>query len=249
MMYREKLQQRSHPLMTHSVHRLSALLLALAVPFLHTAQAQENDDEIVRPTPIYKVDPVHPPDLYARGVEGQAIIIASVDMFGSVSDPIVDQSTHEEFGLAAMLAASEWIFEPATKNGVPIAIKVKIPFEFKIAFEHKLNVELGREVFQEIKVPVIPSFELDQAPLPSFVPAFAEFYPKEFHNTGKSAAVSIEFIIDPNGFVVNPRIVSNSTPGFEEAAIRAVSHMKYKPIKRDGQAVYVSLMMPIQFSP
>ena len=228
-------------------------LSLLALLFLGVAAAlqadEEKSDEIVPPNPIYKVDPTHPPELYAKGVEGEAVVIATVDMFGSVVDPVVDRASDQEFGMAAMLAASEWIFEPATKNGVPIAIKVRIPFQFEIAFEHKLNVELGREVFQEIKVPVIPSFELDQAPLPTFVPAFDEFYPKAFENTGKSAAVSVEFIIDPDGFVVNPRIISNSTPGFEEAAIRAVSHMRYKTIKREGQPVYVSLMMPIQFSP
>ncbi|MDQ8205208.1 energy transducer TonB [Pelagicoccus sp. SDUM812003] len=207
------------------------------------------EDEITPPVAIYKVDPTHPTELYARGVEGEAIIIATVDRFGTVLDPIVDRATHEEFGLAAMLAASEWIFDPAVKNGVPIQLKVRIPFEFEISFEHLLNVEMGREVFQELKVPVIPSFELDQAPLPSFVPAFADFYPEAFRNSGKSAAVSVEFIIDPKGNVINPRIISISTPGFEEAAIRAVAHMQYKTIRFEGQPVYVSLMMPIQFSP
>ncbi len=212
-------------------------------------QPSSTENEIIPPTAIYKVDPTHPAELYARGIEGEAIIIASVDIFGTVVDPEVDRATHEEFGLAAMLAASEWIFEPATKNGVPMAVRVKIPFSFKIAFEHKLNVEMGREVFKEIDVPVTPSFELDQAPLPSFIPAFDEFYPEDFINTGKSAAVSVEFIINPDGNVINPRIVSTSSPGFEEAAMRAVSRIQYKPIRVEGQPVYVSIMMPIQFSP
>ncbi len=209
----------------------------------------ENDGEIIPPTAIYKIDPTHPAELYGRGVEGEAIIIASVDMFGTVVEPIVDRATHEEFGLAAMLAASEWIFEPATKNGVPMAVRVKIPFSFKIAFEHKLNVEMGREVFKEVEVPVTPSFELDQAPMPKFIPAFDEFYPEDYINTGKSAAVSVEFIVNPNGNVINPRIVSISTPGFEEAALRAVAHIQYQTIRVEGQPVHVSIMMPIQFSP
>ncbi|MBC2607007.1 energy transducer TonB [Pelagicoccus albus] len=226
----------------------SSLCLLLVWVSSPLGAEEKTDGEIVPPVAIYKVDPTHPPELYSRGVEGEAIIIASVDMFGTVVDPMVDRATHEEFGLAAMIACSEWIFEPATKNGVPIAIRVKIPFDFKIAFEHKLNVEMGREVFKEIDVPIIPSFELDQSPTLSFMPAFAEFYPDELINTGKTSAVSVEFVINPEGNVMNPRIVSTSTPGFEEAAMRAVSHIKYKPIRVDGQAVYVSLMIPIQFS-
>lgn len=234
--------------MTHILRRLiiaSTLLVILGSPF----RAFSQDDEILPPTAIYKVDPVHPTELYDRGIEGEAIVIASVDMFGTVLNPVVDMASDEEFGLAAMIAASEWIFEPATRKGVPIAVRVKIPFTFKIAFEHKLNVEQGREVFKEIDVPVIPSFELDQAPIPSFVPAFDQFYPAELVNTGKSAAVSVEFVIDPDGYVINPRVVSASAPGFEEAAKRAVAHLKYKTIRVEGQPVFVSLMMPIQFSP
>jgi len=236
--------------MTRPDRRLLERLACLLVAAAACAEAEEpHKDEIVPPNPIYKVDPIHPEALYSRGVEGEAIIIASVDMFGSVLEPIVDRATHEEFGLAALLAASEWIFEPASKNGVPIAVRVRIPFTFSIAFEHKLNVELGRELFQEVDVPVIPSFELDESPLPSFVPAFDEFYPESLKSSGKSSAVSVEFVIDPEGYVINPRVVSISAPGFEEAAIRAISHIRYSPIAFEGQPVYVSLLMPIQFSP
>ncbi len=237
----------------HSIAIALTLLAYLGTSSAASAQGDtgkpENDGELIPPVAIYKVDPTHPAELYARGIEGEAIVIASVDVFGSVVEPVVDRATHDEFGLAAMLAASEWIFEPATKNGVPQAVRVKIPFTFKIAFEHKLNVEMGREVFQQLDVPVTPSFELDQAPTPRFIPAFDEFYPEAFANTGKSAAVSVEFIVNPDGNVINPRVVSISTPGFEEAAMRAVAHIQYQTIRVEGQPVYASIMMPIQFSP
>lgn len=230
-------------------HTRNAILFAAAALFAAGhASPQAAEGDIVPPKPIYKVDPQHPPVLYERGTEGEAVIIASVDMFGSVQEPVVEKSTDEEFGLAALLAASEWIFEPASKNGVPIEIKVRIPFEFRIAFEHKLNVEFRRQVFRAIDVPITPSFELDHAPLPTFVPAFADFYPEAFRNTGVSAAASLEFIIDPTGNVVNPRIISVSAKGFEHAALRAVASMRYRPIKVEGHPAYVSMMMPIQLA-
>ncbi len=225
---------------------LHALLLAALAAGPAALPAAESD--IVAPKPIYKVDPQHPQVLYERGIEGEAVVIATVDMFGSVHDPFVEKTSNEEFGLAALLAASEWIFEPAAKNGVPFEIKVRIPFEFRIAFEHKMNVELGREVFRAVDVPVTPSFELEQAPLPTFVPAFADFYPEAMRNSGISAAASLEFIIDPAGNVVNPRIVSVSAKGFEHAALRAVASMKYRPVKVEGHPAYVSMMMPVQLT-
>ncbi|MEM9159765.1 MAG: energy transducer TonB [Verrucomicrobiota bacterium] len=225
------------------------ITLVTAITLAGFLYAQSLDTETIDPPKaIYKVNPKHPEELFVQGVEGEALVIVTIDLFGSVVDPIVDSATHEEFGLAALLAASEWIFEPATKNGVPIEIRAKIPFKFSISFEHKLNIELGREVFKKIEVPVIPSSELDRAPLPSFVPAFVDFYPEEFRETGKSASLSIEFIIAPDGLVHNPRVTNASTTGFNQAALRAVANLKYQPIQVEGIPVYVSMLMPIQMS-
>ena len=145
-----------------------------------------------------------------------------------------------------MKAASEWIFEPATKDGVPKEVRAKLPFVFEIAFEHMMNIEIGREVFVELSGPIIPSSELAEDPLPTYVPQFSKFYPKAFRNMGKSAAVNLEFVISPKGLVLNPRILSISAKGFEKAALMAISHMEYQPIIVDGQAVHVSMIRPIQ---
>jgi|GEM_PF-663039 len=230
---------------TMKASRAILLLLLIAVGPL-TAQAQNSTEGIIPPKAVYKVDPVHPPELFEKAIEGTAIIVAMVDLFGSISNPSVESATHEEFGIAAMLAASEWIFEPAMKHGVPLEIQVKIPFKFDVSFEHKLNVELGREVFKKIEVPIIPSSELEEAPLPSFVPALVDFYPVELKGSEISAAISMEFIISPTGTVLNPRIISSSARGFEEAAIRAAAEMRYKPVFLQGQPAYVSIMRPIQ---
>ena len=221
------------------------IVSALAAIFVTAGFGQVVGEDLVAPKPIYKVNPVHPPELFEQAVEGSAIIVATVDLFGSVSNPEVESASHEEFGIAALLAASEWIFEPATKAGVPLEIQIKLPFKFEVSFEHKLNVERGREVFKKLSVPVVPSSELEQAPLPSFVPALVDFYPETLKGSGVSAAISVEFVISPTGTVHNPRIISSSASGFEEAAMRAVSEMRYKPIYLQGQPIYVSIMRPI----
>ncbi len=208
----------------------------------------ENTSNVLPPVPIYKVSPKHPDDLYARAVEGEAVVAVTVDMFGGATKPEVESATHPDFGVAASLAASEWIFEPATKAGVPIESRVKLPFVFEIAFEHKMNVEMGREVFVELKGPIVPSSELDKDPLPSYVPPFSNFYPENFRNSGKSAAVNLEFVISPTGEVLNPRILSITTEGFEKAALQAISSMKYRPIMVNGKAAYVSMIRPIQLT-
>ena len=209
---------------------------------------EPRDTEITPPVPVYKVSPKHPIGLYEQAVEGQAIVIVTVDILGNVKNPEVKAATHKEFGIAATVAASEWVFEPARKNGVPIEIRVSLPFEFKVAPEHKLNVKIGRDVFVRLDEPVLPSSDLSQEPLPSYVPPFSNFYPEELRGSGKSASMSLEFVISPEGEVLNPRVLSSSSEGFEQAALIAASHMTYRPIEVDGRPVYVSVIRPIQLT-
>jgi len=221
---------------------------AMLVAMMCLSMEGAKDEDVVPPVPIYKVSPKHPESLYDKAIEGKAVVTVTIDMFGSVTEAKVDNATHEDFGKAAMQAASEWVFEPATQNGVPIEIRAKLPFVFEIAFEHKMNVEMGREVFVELKGPIVPSSELDKTPLPSYVPPFSNFYPEEFRDTGKSAAANLEFVISPKGEVLNPRILSITTEGFEKAALQAIASMKYRPVMVDGKAAYVSMIRPIQLT-
>lgn len=224
-------------------------LWALVQPSLSQDHGRSKGEEIINPpVAVYKVSPKHPQSLYDQAIEGEAVIIITVDMFGNAKNPEVQSASQKEFGLAASLAASEWVFEPATRNSVPIEIRVNLPFVFKIAFEHKMNVELGRDVFTVIDAPIIPSSDLPQDPVPRYVPPFSNFYPQELRGSGKSASANLEFVISPTGQVLNPHILSISSDGFDHAALLAASHMSYHPILLDGKPVYVSTIRPIQLS-
>lgn len=248
---------KTTPPLTLTMHfqfrpKISLLLIFAfaAIPMFANDDEEEEsvEDDVTPPVAVYKVDPSHPQELFDQGIEGHAVIIGTVDMFGSLVSPVVETTTHDEFGIAAILACSEWIFEPATKNGVPIEIGIKIPFSFEIAFEHALNVELQRKVFLKLEEPVMSSSELDFAPSPRFMPVFDEYYPEKLKGSGVAAALSIEFVIGPDGLVYNPQIISASTKGFEEAALRAVSLIKYNTISVNGEQAYVSMKMPVHIS-
>lgn len=227
---------------------LFAIATTISTTTVGISNESADTSDVLPPVAIYKVSPKHPESLYAKAIEGKAVVTVTVDIFGSARDPEVESATHEEFGFSAMIAASEWVFEPATKKGVPIEIRAKLPFIFEIAFEHKMNVEMGRDVFVELTEPILSSSDLDRDPLPSYVPPFSNFYPEQFRSTGKSAAANLEFVISPTGVVLNPRILSITNEGFEKAALQAISSMKYRPIKVGGEAVYVSMIRPIQLT-
>ncbi|HUT97535.1 MAG TPA: energy transducer TonB [bacterium] len=95
-----------------------------------TAAAADNTNQ-TQPEKISAPDPVYPPALKAEGWSGTCSIGLYIDEAGNVGKVWVIRSTGKaEADQAAIEAAwaSQW--EPATQNGVPIAQKISITYEF-----------------------------------------------------------------------------------------------------------------------
>lgn len=80
--------------------------------------------------PTYRVLPVYPTRLMMDGVSGAAQIEVIVDKKGRAVLPRIVEASAPEFGWAAATAAQRWRFEPPTKDGKPVEVKVVIPFKF-----------------------------------------------------------------------------------------------------------------------
>lgn len=61
-------------------------------------------------------------------------------------------------------------------------------------------------------------------------------YPDRCQTRAKaSEAVTLEFDVNPEGNVVNPRVISSTNSCFDRAAMRSVERWRYAPSIRDGQ--------------
>lgn len=87
------------------------------------------------------------------------------------------------------------------------------------------------------------SFDEAPTPLQTRAPA----YPQDLKRDGVSGIVSITVTIDESGNVTKAVVAKSSHAGFEQAAIEAVSQWKFKPAKKSGQAVAVSVVLPVRF--
>ena len=108
---------------------LAALVLALRRGQI--AGPKGLDGKLV---PIYRVPPLYPGAEQLGGEAtppGRAEIEFIVDRDGRVRLPRVVTATQEAFGWAAATAVQMWVFRPPRRGGVPTAVKVKIPIEFK----------------------------------------------------------------------------------------------------------------------
>jgi TonB family protein len=84
----------------------------------------------VPPIPTRRVQPVYPAIARAAGVLGRVVVEVTIDEAGNVTSAKAVQGPpvlHE----AAVEAAKQWKFRPATRGGKPVADTQKVPFNFQ----------------------------------------------------------------------------------------------------------------------
>ena len=85
-----------------------------------------------RPKVIHQVSPAYPRALKDDGLTGQAEIEFIVSRDGKVLFPRIVSATHEDFGWAASVAISQWVFQPPQKNGQGVEVRMIVPVLFTV---------------------------------------------------------------------------------------------------------------------
>lgn len=112
---------------TPTLLRAAAVCAALLLAGAGFAQESKFDEP---PMPSKTVPPKYPAALKAEGVSGMVTMSILVDEKGNVQNPVVKKSTRPEFEQPAIEAVMKWKFEPAKKDGQPVAVQVVIPLKF-----------------------------------------------------------------------------------------------------------------------
>lgn len=197
--------------------------------------------------------PEHPPALFERGFGGFATVVIHIAADGSVSEAEVGEASDPALGEAAIAAVKQWKFEPATRDGKPVAIKVSQRFEFPASVERALTFLAGREVFVPEPEEVFEMSDLAREPVMTVPPARPN-YPERFAGSGETADVPLQFLITPEGLPVNLQVVANEDQrgpnlAFQLSALRAFLLARWEPPIRDGHAVYVRASKTIHVEP
>ena len=87
--------------------------------------------ELLAPVATQKVDPAYPLELMRRNVEGTVALYAVIHSDGRVSDVRVLRGVDDRLDGYAISALSRWHFQPATKNGAPVALEAVVMIPFK----------------------------------------------------------------------------------------------------------------------
>jgi len=94
------------------------------------ALAANADGNNTRPVPVRTVQPLYPFEMRRSGVSGVVNLSCLIDETGKVQDPKVESASDGAFRAPALEAIKKWTFRPALRDGVPVAQRVKIPFNF-----------------------------------------------------------------------------------------------------------------------
>ncbi len=86
--------------------------------------------EVKPPVVLHHVDAVYPPSALGERKDADVVLTVTIDADGHVSKVVVAQSGGADLDEAAIVAAREWTFVPATRNGKPVASRIKMPFHF-----------------------------------------------------------------------------------------------------------------------
>ena len=110
-------------------------LLVVAFP-LASMQADRKVEKIgadvTAPRPIHKEEPKYTEEAREARIEGSVTLSVIIEANGRILEAKVIRSLDPGLDANAVTAVKEWIFEPATKNGQPVAVAANIETNFRL---------------------------------------------------------------------------------------------------------------------
>ncbi len=101
-------------------------------PGAHDGSGDDEPDSarIVPPQVIEGTPPTYPASLLETRRQAHVELLVTVGRDGKPSDISVALSAGAEFDASALAAIQVWRFAPATRAGIPVASRIRVPFDF-----------------------------------------------------------------------------------------------------------------------
>jgi TonB family protein len=96
------------------------------------AQVPQLEAGVTPPRAISTPDPIYPKAAKKEGRQGDVRLWCVIGTDGSVRDARVEKSLSPDFDESAINAVQQWTFEPATKDGQPVEVKISVEVTFKL---------------------------------------------------------------------------------------------------------------------
>lgn len=186
--------------------------------------------------------------------QGEANIVVMISDEGKLLDWLVVGFSHPLFAKEVLDGLLKWKFIPAYLQGKPITTRTELKFFFKnSAIIRVLTNDTGR----------IPRHMLDQrkggswaficrpeeldAPLDAKV-EISPMPPDQLGATAHEGKVIVDFLVDREGKVRMPLIISADDEAFANSVLLAISDWRYEVPRRVGQPMITRVRRQFTFS-
>ena len=165
--------------------------------------------------------------------------VVSVDVYKSLKPEDID---HVDV-LKGEAATSVWGTRGA--NGVVQVTTKKASIEEKIKEGKVTEEDYDQLTFNVVEK--MPEFEGGMDGMMSFFQKNIK-YPAEAKEKGKKGRVLVQFVVEKDGSIVEPKVVKSVSPELDAEALRVVQMMpKWKPGQQRGKNVRVQFTLPVSF--
>jgi TonB family protein len=188
--------------------------------------------------------------LHEGTVRGEASLLLDVNRDGQLDDVLAVTHSGAEFAEAAIEAVRQWQFIPAHLAGEPIRSFITVNVQFEVN-----GVTAFTKLAGEADEPTGPAprdnyrpfslAELDAMPTAYSRPG--PVYPKEWIESGRTGAVTVDFFIDENGNTRFARVVGNADEWLAAVAVEAIKAWQFAPPRRHGRRVLAQARQVFHF--
>jgi len=194
-----------------------------AIDAIQGTATDESDKVVLPPTPtlLSRTPAIFPWQASALNIpNGRVDLTFTVTVYGTVENIVVRESSNEAFQAAAVDALSQYLFEPALQDGVPIQTANMM---------ERINFfEAGPDPNLDMMADMPTALPLTR-PNPKFPDSAIEAGLKEGY-------VIMELTLDAGGVVENASVIESSSESFEANAIQATLKNRYLPHMVNGEA-------------
>ena len=196
----------------------------------------------------------YPAEAIEKGIQGRVIVQMIVERDGTITnanvvrgvDPLLDKEA-----LRVVNLSPKW--KPGMQRGQAVRVKYTLPVMFRLG-EASDNKEADTQ--QEAKIDENGIHQVCEE-MPEFPGGMQECmkwlgknikYPTTAQEKGIQGRVIMQFVVERDGSITEPKVVRGVDPDLDKEALRVISIMpNWKPGKHKGEAVRVKYTLPVMY--
>ena len=186
------------------------------------------------PILLYKKEPEYSVLARAAGIQGTVILSYTVDVKGHATNIQVTQSLDRLLDLNAVAAVSQWKFQPARQNGVPVESASSSEVTFRLLDPIPPAQAVASQPFHSMVLGSVPS---TGNMLPVLISRVEPEYSEQARRAKLEGGVTLAVLVGADGQIHEVQVSHSLGMGLDERATESVKKWRFRPAYQNGQPI------------